>query len=348
MKATDCAAVWLADDLRARPDAWQFQLSADDVAQLEAALQHVKAKGLSVPAITQADFPLGSLAGKLQQLRDCLETGLGVVLLRGLPVERYSKVDAGTLYWGIGMHLGRAAAQNAAGDVLGHVWDLGRDPWKDVNSRGYQSNLRLGFHTDGADVVGLLCLRTAKTGGLSSIASSMAIHNAMLQEHPEALARLYQALPFDRRNEETDGLAPFTTMRPFSWHQGRLFNRSNRSFILSSQRFEQAPRLTAADTAALDLFDDYANNPKFHISMELAPGDMQFLNNYVVLHSRTAYEDHEALDRKRHLLRLWLFTPGLADRPHDFHERNRLMEAWGKHPKPPVYDVNEIMGVTTH
>lgn len=341
-------AAWTGAEMAARQAEWVVRLTDDDIAQLDAALRHAKGLGLSVPAIGKESFPLGSLATKLEDVRRRLEEGLGVVLLRGLPVERYSKMDAGAIYWGIGMHLGRAVAQNAYGDVLGHVWDLGKDPKEDMTARGYQSRHRLPFHTDGADVVGLLCLRTAKQGGLSSIASSMAIHNAMLEEHPALLARLYQPFAFDRRHEEAPGQAPFTMTHVFSWHNGRLFNRYIRSFINTAQRFPEAPRLSAEDVAALDQFDACTQDPRFRIDMALAPGDMQFLNNYVVLHSRTSYEDYPELERKRHLLRLWLFTPGLADVPESFRLRYMLTETWARNPRPPIYDVNEIMGVTTH
>lgn len=344
----DTPAAWTAADLNSKTDEWIMRLSEDDVIQLDTALAHAKALGLSVPTITKTTFPLGSLATKLDDLRQRLENGLGVVLLRGLPMARYSKMDAGAIYWGIGMHLGRAVAQNAYGDVLGHVWDLGKDPKLDMTARGYQSRNHLPFHTDGADVVGLLCLRTARTGGMSSIASSMAIHNAMLREHPELLERLYLPFAFDRRHEEAPGQAPFTMTHVYTWHRGRLFNRYIRSFINTAQRFPDAPRLTPMDIEALDRFDAYTQDPRFRIDMSLEPGDMQFLNNYVILHSRTRYEDFPELERKRHLLRLWLFTPGLAEVPESFRLRYLLTDLWAKNPRPPIYDVNEIMGVTTH
>ena len=145
-----------------------MRLTASDVEELNQALNKVNRRGIGVPAIGANDFPLVRLAKKLQQIRRELEDGLGVVLVRGLPMERYSKKDAGTIFWGIGMHMGRPVAQNAYGDVLGHVRDIGKDWTNDMNARGYQTTLHLPFHNNSCDVVGLLCLRTAKTGGLSS------------------------------------------------------------------------------------------------------------------------------------------------------------------------------------
>lgn len=348
LRRVETPAAWTAADMAAKRSEWEIRLDAADIAELEAALAHAQSCGRGVPDMRQQDFPLQGLAPKLDDIRRRLETGMGVVLLRGLPVEKYSKADAGAIYWGIGRHLGRPIAQNAFGDVLGHVWDLGKDPRTDMSARGYQSNLRLPFHTDGADVVGLLCLQAAKSGGLSSIASSMAIHNAMLQQRPDLLARLYRPLPLDRRNEETAGHAPFTLAPKFAWGGERLFNCYNRSYVQTAQRFPDAPRLQAEDIAALDLFDALTQSEAFRVDMQLAPGDMQFLNNFSVVHSRTSYEDHPERERKRHLLRLWLFTPGMTGVPECFRERIRIAEKWSKTPRAPIYDVNEIMGVTTH
>ena len=341
-------AAWTAKEMAENPSEWVIRLDDKDVAELEAALAFAQSRGRGVPELEKEDFPLPTLATKLADIQRRLETGMGVVLLKGLPVQKYSKSDAGTIYWGIGRYLGRPIAQNAFGDVLGHVWDLGKDPRIDMSARGYQSNLHLPFHTDGADVVGLLCLQTAKSGGKSSIASSMAIHNAMLERRPDLLARLYRHLPLDRRNEESGNHAPFNMAPKFARGGERLFNAYNRSYVQSSQRFAEAPRLQPEDIEALDLFDALALDPVHRVDMQLEPGDMQFLNNSWVVHSRTNYEDYPERERKRHLLRLWLFTPGMTDVPDCFRERMRITDEWSKTPRAPIYDVNEIMGVTTH
>lgn len=348
IKAYAAPSVWTAETMAANRDEWVIHLSASDISELERALAHAKAAGKGVPEMTKEDFPLAALEDKLVDIRRRIETGMGVMLLRGLPVERYSKADAGTIYWGIGRYLGRPIAQNAFGDVLGHVWDLGKDPRTDASARGYQSKLGLPFHTDGADVVGLLCLQTAKSGGLSSIASSVAIHNAMLESRPDLLARLYRPFPLDRRNEQSGSHAPFTMAPKFGWGGERLFNCYNRSYVESSQRFPDAPRLTAEDREAFDLFDSFSRSERFRVDMQLERGDMQFINNFTVVHSRTEYEDHPERERKRHLLRLWLMTPGMSDVPAAFRERLRITEEWSKSPRAPIYDVNDIMGVTTH
>ncbi|MBK4739314.1 TauD/TfdA family dioxygenase [Noviherbaspirillum pedocola] len=340
-------AAWSAATLK-KDQRWIFKLSQQDITELEAALAYTKMQNRAVPGITKEDFPLPQLARKLEDIRAELETGFGVALVQGLPVEKYTKADAGVIYWGIGTHLGRFAPQNAFGDVLGHVYDLGKNPRVDMNARGYQSNRMLPFHTDAADVVGLLCLRPAKAGGLSSIASSVTIHNEIAARRPDLLALLYGTYAYDRRGEEGPGEKPYTMAPIYTIHKGKLYNRFIRNYIESAQRFPEVPRLTAPQIEALDLFDELTRDPRFRFDMDFAPGDMQFLNNYVVLHSRTEYEDYPETDRKRHLLRLWLFTPGMSDIPPIYKERHQILKTWETNPRPPIYDVNEIMGVTNH
>jgi hypothetical protein len=343
----DEPAAWRADDLK-KDKSWICPLTADDIKELEAALAEVKRRGLNVPEIGKHDFPLGALGAKLAEVLDDLEQGRGVVLLRGLSMERYSKQDAGTIFWGIGTHLGRSVAQNAYGDVLGHVRDIGKD-WKtDMKARGYQTTSHLPFHNDSCDVVGLLCLRTAKEGGLSSIVSSVSIHDQMMKNRPDLAKLLYEPFYLDRRGEEAAGDTPYYLTPTFNYYKGRLFVRYNRTYIESAQRFADVPRLTSAQIEALDMFDALCRDEALCYDMALEPGDIQLVNNYVVLHSRTQYEDHPDPDKKRHLLRLWLFTPGLADIPETLRMRYRDMDAWQASPRTPIYDVNEIMNVLTH
>jgi hypothetical protein len=340
-----CQAAWQAKDLEARPD-WIYALTEADIAELDAALAETKRQNVGVPAIRKEHFPLPRLGRTLLGFRQELEEGRGIVLVRGLPMDRYGKQDAGTIFWGMGAHLGRAVAQNAYGDVLGHVRDLGKDWTKDMSARGYQTTMHQPFHNDSCDVVGLLCLRTAKRGGLSSIVSSVSIHNEMVATRPDLARLFYERWYVDRRGEQAEGDTPYYITSVFNHHNGRLFNRFNRMYIESAQRFPEVPRLSGAQKEALDLFDELCMRLRY--DMDFHPGDMQFLNNYVTLHSRTGYEDHPEPDRKRHLLRLWLFTPGLSDIPEVLGMRYRDMDAWQKNPRPPIYKFEDIMNVSTH
>jgi len=340
-------ASWHTAELQA-DKGWLYTLTAPDIAELDAALNEVKRRGIGVPAIAARDFPLTGMATTLRRIREELERGRGVVLVRGLPMERYSKQDAGTIFWGLGSYLGRAVAQNAFGDVLGHVRDIGKDWKSDMNARGYQTTSHLPFHNDSCDVVGLLCLRTAKSGGMSSIVSSVALHNEMMRRRPDLAKLLYQPFHVDRRGEQADGETPYYLTPIFNYYKSRLFIRYNRPYIESAQRFADVPRLTAAQIEALDLFDELCHDASLCFDMELQPGDMQFVNNYVVLHSRTRYEDFADPDKKRHLLRLWLFTPGLNDIPDSLKMRYRDMDAWQQNPRAPIYNVDEMMSITSH
>lgn len=340
-------SVWKGSDMRRRDD-WIVRLDDEDVAELEAALVGVKSRSLGIPALACSDFPLPRLSAKITGIRAELEDGRGFVLLRGLPIERYSKADAALIYWGIGAHIGPAFAQNAQGDMLGHVRDLGAD-WKtDMKARGYQTRMRLPFHNDSTDAVGLLCLNKAKSGGESRIVSSTALHNEMLVRRPDLWQVMHEPFCVDRRGEESPGQKPYYVTPCFVRHDGRLFVRYNRTFIESAQRFPDAPRLTSMQIEALDLMDNLCNDPEFHLDMAFEPGDMQFICNYTTLHSRADYEDWPEPERKRHLLRLWLRTPGFASLPPAFADRNEDMIAWQRNPRPPVFDVAEIVAELAH
>jgi hypothetical protein len=340
-------SAWQSEELSRNED-WIVRLDAQDIREIDAALADVKAKNIQIPALSRQDFVAPRLAQKLATVLRMVEDGRGFALIRGLPAERYSKADAARIYWGIGAHLGPAFAQNAQGDMLGHVRDLGAD-WKtEMKARGYQTRLHLPFHNDSTDVVGLLCLQKAKSGGASRIASSAAIHNEFVVKHPDLWKVMCEPFYVDRRGEESAGQKPYYVTPCFNYRAGRLFVRYNRTFIESAQRFADVPRLTADQKRAMDLMDSFCNDPRFYFDMSFEAGDMQFLNNYVVLHSRGEYEDWPEPERKRHLLRLWLRTPGFAELPEAFADRNADMTAWQAHPRAPVFDSSEIAAELAH
>ena len=303
-QAIDSPAVWTGSALAARRD-WIHELSAAEIADLDGAVAHARALAKPLEALTRDDFPLGVLARSAERWLDALERGVGVVLVRGVPVERYGERDATLAYWGLGLHLGTAISQNAAGDRLGHVRDVGAKQ-RDPGVRLYKTRERLGFHTDGADLIGLLCLRPAKSGGTSRIASSAAIYNEILRRRPELLPALYEPFPFDRNGEERPGDPPFFLLPVCRHADGWLRTFYIGWYIRDSQRHASAPRLSAAQREVIDLIDEIAAEPEIHLDMEFRAGDIQWLKNSVILHARTEYEDFEEPERKRHLLRLWL------------------------------------------
>lgn len=317
-------AAWYGPQWAHRDD-WIVVLSAEDVAEVEAALQawhaRVASGATAAPApLVAADFPLPRLGARLAALRTELLEGRGFVLIRGMPVERWSARDASLAFIGLGAHLGRARSQNAAGHLLGHVRDVGLSS-TDPNVRIYQTHERQTFHTDSCDVVGLLCLREAKSGGDSLLVSSTTIFNEMRRRRPELAARLFEPIATDRRGEVPAGMKPYFEIPVFSWYEGRLTAIYQRQYIDSAQRFPDAPRIDAQLREALDLFDSLAEDPALNLRMRLAPGDVQFVHNHVMLHDRTAFDDWPEPARRRHLLRLWLALPGARPLPPVFAQR---------------------------
>lgn len=321
-------AAWRGPDLAARGD-WLAWLTPAQIDELETAMQGALAAGIPLARLTAADFPLPTLGPWLAELRAQLLHGRGFALLRGLPVARYSREQVAAIFLGIGAHLGRARSQNAAGHLLGHVCDLGRSS-ADPNVRIYQTHERQTFHTDSCDVVGLLCLREAQRGGDSLLVSALSIFNALRGARPDLLGRLLLPMAHDRRGEVPAGAQPFFMIPVFSWlpAQGAagLTVFYQRQYFDSAQRFADAPRLTARDVEALDAFDALANDARLHLSMRLAPGDMQFVHNHVLLHDRTAFEDGSLPSQRRHLLRLWLACPGARVLPPAFAARYGPLE----------------------
>lgn len=303
----DSPADWLGPVLAAGND-WIYNVTAEDAGEIDAALKHARRHGKTLETLTAEDFPLPRFAARLAFARDFIEHRRGIYVLRGLPVGAYTKDDLRLLYWGIGTHLGTAVSQSKDGDLLGDVRNFGVD----INSaegRGYKSNQRLSFHTDSADVVGLMVLRTAKSGGLSKIASSVAVHNEIARTRPDLLAVLYEPFPWSWQGQEPPGESGWYLQPLFSRFDGKFACRYIRLHVTNSQRFDDAPRLTERQIAAMDLIDAIAWREDVHLSMHFEPGDIQLLCNHTALHSRTAFEDYPEEDRRRHLLRMWLAVP---------------------------------------
>jgi hypothetical protein len=325
----DC--VWTGAGMRATKR-WFYEISDADIRELDVAVEAVQRKGGGL-MFGKADFPLPTFGDRLVKLRHEMEDGTGVVLIRKFPVDRFGVDGLRIAYMGLGVHLGTALAQTPRGELLVDVRDSGGDQYKDPTARGYHTARRLPFHNDQGDVVGLLCRRGARAGGLSTIASAAAVHNEILRTRPDLLAVLYGAYYSDIRGEEPAGRKPYYTEPRFTMWNGKLFCVHGRTYIDSAQRFPEVPRLTKEQVEAMELVDTLAGTETFRLDMDFAPGDIQFLNNHTVVHTRTDFEDFEEPDQKRHLLRLWLRTPGYATLPPFFQQRYEDMDYWLRHPK---------------
>ncbi|WP_165943333.1 TauD/TfdA family dioxygenase [Roseicella aquatilis] len=300
---TDVSA-WRGAEIAADPG-WTGTLTAAEVEDLAAALRDVQARGLATTAISRADVPLPvlapRLAGWLREARD----GRGFFVLRGLPADRFTEAEREAIFWVIGTHLGTAVSQNSHGELLGHVFDQGRT-YGAPNTRGYQTRARLDFHTDRCDLVGLLCQRRARAGGLSSVVSTMAVHNEILRTRPDLLPILYRGFPYAEREaaDNPDGVTPHP-IPVFSRHAGVLSCRFIRNPIETGARRRGVP-LTAPEWEALELMSSLSAREDLRLDMMLEPGDMQFCNNYVTTHARTEFEDWPEPERRRLMVRLWL------------------------------------------
>lgn len=298
---------WFPSDLE-DSDRWIHQLTEAEKADLDAALRTAQAQGATIPTLTKESFPLSVLTATLDKTLDRIENDLGLYVLRGLPVEKYTKDELRLMYWGVGLHMGTALSQSSKGDFLGDVRNAG-DKVTAQTGRGYMSKDLLGFHTDTADVVALLVLRTAQSGGLSKFCSSVAIRDEIAATRPDLLEVLKQPFVWTWKGQEPEGQLPYYEQPVFTDCEGRFSSRWIGTHILSAQEFPDVPRLTPEQLEAMQLVNALANEPRFHTEMMFEPGDFQFINNHVVYHARTEFVDWPEPDRRRHLLRMWLAVP---------------------------------------
>lgn len=290
---------------------WAIRLSPAQQDEARRAVGAIRAEGLRAADFARGDFPLPQLSPLLAQVSNELENGRGFVLLRGLPFD--DEEDAARLLWGLGTHLGRALRQHERvnvgryrDDLLAHIVDQGLD-YNAPNVHGSATSAEQMPHTDPADVVGLLCVRPSTNGGMSRVASSMAIYEELRTKRPDLLAVLETGYVHDLRGQETGG-APVTKRIPvYSRHEGKLACIFNSKTVLAAEK-KTGVALTGLEREALDAVIALAMDPRFEIRMDLQPGDLQLLNNYTMLHSRTGWTDAGAAGR-RLMLRLWLQVP---------------------------------------
>ena len=305
LSLADHPGAWRAVDVNA--DALSFDLAPAHVAALKDALAAVRARGLAITAVTAADFPLGPLAEPVRRLKAEMLDGRGIVFIRGFPAGSLPLEDEETVFWGLGAHFGTAVSQSVMGDRLGRVIDVTD---VDPNARAYRARRELTLHTDLSDALGFWCVRRAMTGGLSQYASALAVHERLRQTAPHHLDVLYRGFPWHRLGENGTDEAPITPYRVpiFSELEGRVSCRYVRTYMTEAAHHLGRP-MEAREVAAFDAFEALANSPEFRIELMLEPGTVVFLNNFTVLHARTAFENHPPPAQKRLLLRLWLAVP---------------------------------------
>ncbi len=308
--------VWDGKQL-AQTDDWVIQLSPRQIDDITAAVAASTASGKALAEVTAADFPLGSFTDHLADAQDQLLHGRGFVLIRGLPAELWTDEQLIRAYWGIGQWLGTPVSQNAKAHLLGHVID--QRSADSAATRLYQTNKGQPFHSDSCDIVGLLCLRAAKSGGESSVASSAAIHNALLQDDPQAINTLYGQFMCDRYGEIPEGKLPYYPVSIFNRIDEQLVCCGMDPDIRSAQRLEGLSTLSAAQLHALDQFQAAAR--KLALKMSLHRGDIQLVNNLAAVHARETFVDYTNADKRRYLIRLWLSATNGRKLPEFLKER---------------------------
>ncbi len=301
---SESPAAWRGADL-ANDDAWIVRLTPAQIDELDRARASVRARGLALAQVGRDAFPLPTLAPLIAEWACELAKGRGFLLLRGVPVEQFGDEDSALVYWGIGQHLGEPGAQNPQGELLGHVTDSGDDATRPL-VRLYRTAANIRYHCDLADVVGLLCLRTAKSGGASRIVSSVSVYNELLRRRPELVDRLFEPFALATRDEEGSGKRPFLPIAPCRFANGQLRTFWHSDYFHSALRHPEVARWSASEEELVALYEEIAADPLLRLDMHFEPGDIQLISNHTILHARTAYEDWDEPARKRHLLRLWL------------------------------------------
>ena len=308
-------ASWKGSTLDWQADALHV-FAAAEIEEIDAGLQHLKGLGdLDLPEITTETFPLPTVGNYFVRLREELRYGRGFVLLRGLPRERYSVDDMARIYYGFGAHIGAPGPQSWQGELLGNVIDVSDI---EADPRGYHKGGRQNFHTDSTDVVALLCLRAAKAGGKSRIASSVGIHDAICERRPDIAQRLYQGYRYRRMELDAKfGEGVVVSPEPVPIYVNRGGELSSYYMLnyakMAAQHGDGA--LSDFDMEALEEIQRLANSEEFYLDMSIEEGDIQFLNNRIMLHSRSHYEDWPEVARRRHMLRLWLQMPSWPAMP---------------------------------
>ncbi|HMS40580.1 MAG TPA: TauD/TfdA family dioxygenase [Pyrinomonadaceae bacterium] len=296
----------------AQQTSWIYHLSQAEINELDAAIGLLVSLNKPISEIRKEEFPLKILATGIAKWSDELNSGLGFVLVRGFPSEKYSVKENSLAYWLIGRHLGEPISQNSDGEVVVSIRDTGANP-NEANTRLYKTRAEQDFHTDGADIIGLLCLQKSKSGGASRIVSSVSVYNEIVRQRPDLSPLMFEDFYWHLHGQHLPNQPPYFKLPICAIKNGHFRMFYLGWYIRKAQELEGVPKLSAEQNEVLELLESIANNPKFYLDMSFEKGDMQFLKNSVILHKRTSYEDFTEPEQKRHLLRLWLVERNFVD-----------------------------------
>lgn len=302
-------SAWLADSLM-KDTSWTVPLDDVHLRTLDAATRDAREAGLGAFGFDAQSVPLPAWRDLIAYCLDTLDAGVGLVMLRGIPVEQYDDESLYLLYWILAVHLGTPVVQNARGELIGEVRDRGYD-YGANNVRGYNTKAELRPHCDPADCVGLMCVNPARSGGQSRVASAVSIYNEIAATEPELIEPLLNGFHFDLRGEGVTGdpdEVTFHRIPVFSYHAGQLSCRFNAKTITDGMG-KSGTEMTTLEQRAVERVGTLATDPRFVLPMEFERGDVQLLCNHSILHARSAFHDDDDPASKRRLLRFWLNFP---------------------------------------
>ncbi|MGB7297738.1 MAG: TauD/TfdA family dioxygenase [Burkholderiaceae bacterium] len=307
LQAIDSPAAWHVDDMQQR-ERWTFTLNDADARQLAKSVRSAYAPDRELFDYHRDEFDFGNAMELVSMAALHAREGCGLALVKGLPRDLLDPDEFKLLNWAIGLHLGVARPQGKMSQYISEVKADGMN-YRSAAGRGYNSNAALDFHTDGCDLVALACYNKARSGGQSMVSSSVSTWNALVNERPDLAQVATDMFYFGRNTEEAPGEEAFYGQPLFDVADGRLFGKWNRNRIRTAQGLAGVPALTTAQQQCGDLIDEILRRPENMLTMWLEPGDLQLMNNHVMLHSRTHFEDYDAPEKKRLLYRVWLATP---------------------------------------
>jgi hypothetical protein len=315
--------IWIGNQLESNPS-WIVRLDAKDVDELEKAAR--KTFHLPLDKVSKGNFPLPFLGKRLTGIQDSLENGSGASLVKGFPAETFGEELAKRAFWGICHHIGIPISQSALGEKIFSVRNEGYQDG-DNRQRGPNTNRKLSFHSDRSDVIGFLCWKQAKAGGENQMVHSMALHNEILEKRPDLLEELYKPFYYKRHNVDSGNDLPYCSQPIFSVTKGFFACNILRVLIDRAYELPELPDMTGSQREALDFLEETASCPLLHYSFRQEPGDMLFMNNFTVLHRRSAFADHPEPGLRRHNFRVWLSVPN--SRPLDplFEDNYGAVEA---------------------
>jgi hypothetical protein len=298
-------AAWRGDEL-SRSLSWIYLLSEEQVTELETLGTRFVEADPDLRFVSKDDYPLVACADAVKEWGKDVDYGRGFVLVRGLRTHLYSDQLSAAIYYILGLHMGDPIRQNEMGDLFDHVYATSDKTMDDPTALSSKVRDKLVYHSDSSDIVALMCLRPAKSGGASCLVSGAQIYNEILRRRPDLAPLLLEPFHWDWRRQDHNSPANTYTSPIISMEEGVFSMYAGSLYILTAQDYPEAPRLTPEQIEVLELFDAITYEEGMAIEMDFRPGDIQWLSNYAALHARTSFEDYPEPQRRRHLLRLWL------------------------------------------